>query len=212
MPPLRARKWLFLPSAEELSVVDEEDDTGDILRVQSSATAAAGGHLQTLRYLIEETNCAMGGLPIRSAAINGRIDTLSYLIDGGFTDDSDDPTLSYVNDGGVCDAVVSEEAFRRRTLHSVKEPGQDYVACLQLLRSKGYKWDARELLLRSFEGVWEVGVFNETQLYLMGDLMKKAVAIVEHHHLFGALDASWRNWGPPTRLCVRHMTRPAWKA
>ena len=182
----------FLPSAEELSVVDEEDDMWvTFCEYSPVATAAAGGHLQALRYLIEETNCAMGGLPIRSAAINGRIDTLSYLIDGGFTDDSDDPTLSYVNDGGVCDAVVSEEAFRRSTLHSVKEPGQDYVACLQLLRSKGCKWDARELLLRSFEGVWGVGVFNETQLYLMGDLMK-AIAIVGTT-AFGALDASWRN-------------------
>ena len=202
----------FLPSAEELSVVDEEDDMWvTFCEYSPVATAAAGGHLQTLRYLIEETNCAMGGLPIRSAAINGRIDTLSYLIDGGFTDDSDDPTLSYVNDGGVCDAVVSEEAFRRSTLHSVKEPGQDYVACLQLLRSKGYKWDARELLLRSFEGVWEVGVFNETQLYLMGDLMKKAIAIVEHHRIRGARCLLEKLRAADEAMCTTY-DETAWKA
>ena len=193
-------------------MVDEEDDMWvTFCEYSPVATAAAGGHLQTLGYLIEETNCAMGGLPIRSAAINGRIDTLSYLIDGGFTDDSDDPTLSYVNDGGVCDAVVSEEAFRRSTLHSVKEPGQDYVACLQLLRSKGYKWDARELLLRSFEGVWEVGVFNETQLYLMGDLMKKAIAIVEHHRIRGARCLLEKLRAADEAMCTTY-DETAWKA
>ena len=174
----------FLTSAEELSVVDEEDRLGGILQYSPVATAAAGGHLQTLRYLIEETNCAMGGLPIRSAAINGRIDTLSYLIDRGFTDDSDDPTLSFVNDGGVCDAVVSEELFAEVHLHSVKEPGQDYVACLQLLRSKGYNGTRASFCYDHLKAC-RVGVFNETQLYLMGD-HEESDHIVEHHRIQGA--------------------------
>ena len=200
----------FLPSEEELSVVDEEDDMWvTYCEYDPVATAAAGGHLQTLRYLMEETNFATGGLPIRFAAINGRIDTLSYLIDGGFTDDSDDI------DGGVCDAVVSEEAFRSYEAaingHSVKEPGQDYVACLQLLRSKGYKWDARELLLRSFDGVWEVGVFNETQLYLMGDLIKKAIAIVEHHRIRGARCLLEKLRAADEAMCTTY-DETAWKA
>jgi hypothetical protein len=166
------------------------------------ATAAARGHLQTLRYLMEETNCATQGHPIRFAAINGRIDTLSYLIDRGFTDDSDDI------DGGVCDAVVDEEAFRRSTLHSVEEPGQDYVACLQLLRSKGYKWDTRELLSRSFAGV---GVLNETQLYLMGDLIKKAIAIVEHHRIRGARCLLEKLRAADEAMCTTY-DETAWKA
>ena len=196
----------FLPSEEELSVVDEEDDIWvTSCEYSPVATAAAGGHLQTLRYLMEETNCATGGRPILFAAINGRIDTLSYLIDGGFTDDSDDI------DGGVCDAVVGEEAFRRSTLHSVEEPGQDYVACLQLLRSEGYKWDARELLSRSFDGVWEVGVFNETQLYLMGDLIKKAIAIVEHHRIRGARCLLEKLRAADEAMCTTY-DETAWKA
>ena len=196
----------FLPSEEELSVVDEEDDMWvTFCEYSPVATAAAGGHLQTLRYLMEETNCATGGHPIRSAAINGRIDTLSYLIDRGFTDESFDD--NYI-DGGVCDAVVSEEAFRRSTLHSVDEPGQDYVACLQLLRSKGYKWDARELLSRSFT---DLGVFNETQLYLMGDLIKKAIAIVEHHRIRGARCLLEKLRAADEAMCTTY-DETAWKA
>ena len=203
----------FLPSEEELSVVDEEDDMWvTYCEYDPVATAAAGGHLQTLRYLMEETNFATGGHPIRFAAINGRIDTLSYLIDRGFTDDSFDD--NYI-DGGVCEAVVSEEAFRSYEAaingHSVKEPGQDYVACLQLLRSKGYKWDARELLLRSFDGVWEVGVFNETQLYLMGDLIKKAIAIVEHHRIRGARCLLEKLRAADEAMCTTY-DETAWKA
>ena len=198
----------FLPSDEYLSALDWVDDDIDedfYVRYHEYtpvATAAACGHLQTLRYLMEETNCATEGHPIRFAAINGRIDTLSYLIDRGFTDDSDDI------DGGVCDAVVGEEAFRRSTLHSVEEPGQDYVACLQLLRSKGYKWDARELLSRSFA---DVGVFNETQLYLMGDLIKKAIAIVEHHRMRGARCLLEKLRAADEAMCTTY-DETAWKA